>query len=303
MTHPQATDELLERAALHALGALVPEEAAAFEAHLAEGCRTCQAEMQEFAAVVGQLGYAAQPESPRREVRDRLLTYALAGLVQGAWTVTRATEGEWEPAPIGGLMVKRLFRDPAAKRSTALVRMEPGVRYPSHRHADTEELYMLGGDLMVEGQVLRAGDYCAAIGQTVHGTTYSEGGCTFVLHASEQDQIAEEGQAERPQSGLVFVRSTEGAWGPGPAEGVERRRLFSDPASGTSTYLVRMRPGRHERVSAEQVYMLEGDGHVSGIALQAGDYYRAATGTVPDVSYTERGCTFLVISSHVEPLE
>jgi hypothetical protein len=96
--------------------------------------------------------------------------------------------------------------------------MEGGVRYPPHRHADTEELYLLDGDLMVEGQVLRAGDYCAATGGTTRGAVYSEAGCTFLLVASERDAIVEDREMAAPPEGFRFVRATEGAW-----RGVVRR--------------------------------------------------------------------------------
>lgn len=128
-----------------------------------------------------------------------------------------------EPSEIEGLVTKRLFRDPDGQHFTALARMEREVRYPSHRHADAEELYMVDGDLTVEGRELRAGDYCAASAGTVHGVTSSEGGCTFLLHASERDQVLRGGSAGAPQSGLVFVRATEGSWKSGADPGVTRR--------------------------------------------------------------------------------
>ncbi len=56
-------------------------------------------------------------------------------------------------------------------------------------------------------------------------------------------------------------------------------------------------------MTAEQFYMLEGDAHVAGPVLRAGDYYRAPAGTLHEVTYTEGGCTFLVISSHIELLD
>ncbi|MBI3328400.1 MAG: hypothetical protein HYZ81_17075, partial [Nitrospinae bacterium] len=39
-----------------------------------------------------------------------------------------------------------------------------------------------------------------------------------------------------------------------------------------------------------------------GQVLRAGDYYRAAAGTVHDVTHTEGGCVFLLIASRVEVL-
>lgn len=135
MRHQQATDEVLELAALYALGALDPQQAAAFEAHLAEGCRTCTEEVKSFAAVTGQLGHAASPERPAPEVRRRLFARLRAGAAEPAWTVVRSTEGEWETGNAPAMRIKRLFQDSLTNRFTALVRMEHGARYPNHEHA------------------------------------------------------------------------------------------------------------------------------------------------------------------------
>jgi anti-sigma factor ChrR (cupin superfamily) len=216
MRHPRSTDETLELATLYTLGALPPEPAAAFEAHLAEGCPACEGEVKAFAVVVGQLGHIVTPQRPRAEVRSRLLarlrsdagpdaqrgerSEATASPAHPDWTIVRATEGVWEPWGMAGLLVKRLFRDPTAQRFTALVRMAAGARYPSHRHTDTEELYLLEGDLAVGGQSLRAGDYCAATAGTVHGSSYSEQGCRFLLMASERDEVIEGERTAAPHT-------------------------------------------------------------------------------------------------------
>jgi len=59
---------------------------------------------------------------------------------------------------------------------------------------------------------------------------------------------------------------------------------------------------RHRHVTLEQSYMLEGDGHVAGQVLQAGDYYWVAADSVHEVAYTEGGCLFLLLASRVEML-
>jgi quercetin dioxygenase-like cupin family protein len=101
---------------------------------------------------------------------------------------------------------------------------------------------------------------------------------------------------------LVFVRALEGVWRDGLTDGIAIKPIFSDPARRAYTSLMRMRPGdrlpRHRHLTTEQVYKIEGDGHVLG----PGDYYQMAAGSVHEVSYTEGGCTFLLIASRVELL-
>lgn len=167
---------------------------------------------------------------------------------------------------------------------------------------------MLVGDLTVEGERLGAGDYCAAATGTIHHETVSDGGCTFVLVTSERDEIlSEPGAWTTPGTGLTFVRAATGGWRPGVVLGVEIRRLYYDRAVGTITALVRMAAGTrlpsHRHITAEQIYMIAGDAHIGDETLKAGDYYQTPAGTSHDVTHTERGCEFLLISSAVEILD
>ena len=56
--HDEPTDEVREFASLYALGALSPEESAAYEAHLSAGCRVCQREVASFHEVTGAVGFS-----------------------------------------------------------------------------------------------------------------------------------------------------------------------------------------------------------------------------------------------------
>ena len=320
MKHQQLTEELRELIVLYALGSLPPEQATAFEDHLAEGCKTCAREVKGLTAAVGKLGYAVAPIPPRPEVRARLLAHVqdmneeCAGEDQGglagrqrpqrAWTIVRATEGIWEVAGVKGVVTKRLSPVLAQPCSVRLARMRGEVHYPLPRHADLEELYILAGALTVADQVLQAGDYCAAPAGMVPNLTSSAPGCTFLWLASERETRHGAAAVGGSQPGLVCVRATARAWRQSGIRGVEISPLLTDPMRQTMTALVRMAPGaqlpRHRHVTDEQFYMLEGDGYVQGQVLQAGDYYQAAAGTVHDITYTDRGCVFLLLASHVE---
>ncbi len=64
-----------------------------------------------------------------------------------------------------------------------------GRHYLSHRHSEIEELFLLSGDLHLEGQIMRTGDYCRADSGTIHGETFSDGRCLFPLLASQQNEV------------------------------------------------------------------------------------------------------------------
>jgi quercetin dioxygenase-like cupin family protein len=95
----------------------------------------------------------------------------------------------WEPAPLPGIFSKLLFNDVNRQYVTQIVRMDPGTTYPSHRHSQVEELYLLEGDLLVEGQKMGPGDYCRGEPESVHGEVYTETGALFFVLSSPQDEI------------------------------------------------------------------------------------------------------------------
>lgn len=301
MIHARASDEVIETAALYAMGTLPDDERAAFERHLAEGCDTCAREVASFEPVVAALGQATPAVAPPPEVRVRLLER-----LASPRALVRAGGAGWSrEAP--GVEARVLYRDAGEGQATSLVRLQPGARRPGRRAAGAEEIYVIEGDLAVRGERLGAGDYCAVPGAAAEGDAVSEAGCTLVLVASERESgPAPAAGASTARPAVTVARAREGAWRPGVAPGVETRQLARDASRGTVTARVRMAPGArlpgHRHVTAEQLYMLAGDAHVDGETLGPGDYYRTAAGTAHDVTHTEQGCEFLLISSAVELL-
>jgi anti-sigma factor ChrR (cupin superfamily) len=109
-------------------------------------------------------------------------------LQQSGLLISRSQEMDWQSfAP--GIVFKPLFTDTDRQYATCLVRMDAGARYPSHRHVDLEELFLLSGDLHVGPEVMQAGDYCRAVSDSVHSETFSESGCLFLLLASQRNEL------------------------------------------------------------------------------------------------------------------
>ena len=63
MDTPMSHSEFEELAAGYVLGALEPDDEHDFRRHL-DGCATCEANVRELEAVVGELAYAAPPVDP-----------------------------------------------------------------------------------------------------------------------------------------------------------------------------------------------------------------------------------------------
>ena len=191
-----SSDDLHELAVLHVLGALEGRDKVAFEEHLRQGCDACARDERSFAEIASLIGESVPAVAPQR-LRERLLSKIggsprVPGIVleDGGLLIARSEELPWQPIA-SGVFLKRLFEDRARKNDTSLVRMEAGAHYPSHHHTAIEELFLLSGDLHVEDQVMRAGDYCRADSGTIHGETFTDAGCLFLLMASPENRIIE----------------------------------------------------------------------------------------------------------------
>jgi hypothetical protein len=290
MSERDHADDLLEAASLYALGALDPADARNLEFRLMQGDGPLRAELEAFAPVVARLGHAAPPIPPARAVRARLLKAVRAS---SHLTIVRAAEGVWAPTP-AGILAKGLLRDPIGGRATTLVSMRGGSVYPSHRHRDTEELYILEGSLDVHGYRLGPGDYCAALEGSVHRSASTPAGCRFLASGSEEDELL--GSAEPSRRGLLFVPDGRGSWH-SAEPGVAVRRLALDPHLGVATVVVRMAPGSRGPVRGRQMYVLDGAARLTvGGPLRTGDFCGTLTGTI-EVADSPTGCLLLVLAA------
>jgi anti-sigma factor ChrR (cupin superfamily) len=198
--------------ALHALGALAPLEAKDLTLHLAGPCGTCRDEWARLEASLAtldalELEDAADLPAPGPDVRARLMARlgerpapgapaaerswqhlkALPGIGRGLSTVPAGPEG-WERTAFEGIEVKPLFVEPTQRRVTMLVRMAPGSSYPAHRHATSEECFVVSGEIQVGERTLRTGDYQVATGGSEHGVQSTRSGCTLLIVSSQDDE-------------------------------------------------------------------------------------------------------------------
>ena len=70
-----------------------------------------------------------------------------------------------------------------------VVRLGAGVTYPAHHHSGAEECYVLAGDVTIEGQSYRAGDFHHADAGSHHGPVSSEHGVEFLLVVAASDYL------------------------------------------------------------------------------------------------------------------
>ena len=120
---------------------------------------------------------------------DRLSSRVAAeGVEVSAAPAAKWAEPEWEDvAP--GIVCRILANDTARDRVTMMVRLAPGMTYPPHRHAGTEELHLLDGELWIQDRKLLPGDYYRAEAGSEDTRVWSETGCTCVLITSPSDSL------------------------------------------------------------------------------------------------------------------
>ena len=185
--HRVPTEEILELSSLHSLGLLDAEAAENFERHLESGCDVCAAELQRFREIAAQLACLPEQVAPDASVRSRLMERS-ASARPG---VARTSEMEWRPSGLPGILVKVLYSDSRTGATTSLVRMEAGAKYPPHRHAGLEHLYILEGDLVFHDHTLHAGDYEVSESSTDHPPATTKNGClVLVLHNRHDEMLA-----------------------------------------------------------------------------------------------------------------
>lgn len=178
-----------EHVAEYALRSLPPSERVTFEAHVQQ-CPECREELAAMRPIIDR--FADWPTDVLRPS-----TPLWGRLVERLALDTMEPEARWvgepdwnEVAP--GISCKLLATDAATHRVSMLVRLAPGVAYPPHTHAGTEELHLLDGELWIDERKLYPGDYNRAEAGTGDRRVWSETGCTCVLLTSFRDTILPE---------------------------------------------------------------------------------------------------------------
>ena len=176
-----------------AAGTLSAADEQKLRAHV-EGCAVCGRALQEFREAGIAMAVSSAVEPPPM-LRDRLML-RLKKQESGAFLelnpgvmVTYVANLAWKGTPIPGIQRKLLSRDKKSGTYTALVHMASGTRYPAHRHAGTEQLFMLSGTLALGSKTIGKGDFCIANAGTLHAEIRALDDSEFLVLASEYDEI------------------------------------------------------------------------------------------------------------------
>lgn len=108
--------------------------------------------------------------------------------------ITQSEQCTWQPLVekgihYHGVFVKSLHFDTDKNRSTTiLLKFEPGAAYPYHNHPAGEELFIIQGEALIEGAVLKQGDYLFTPAGYKHSVK-SATGCIILFVVPEEVEI------------------------------------------------------------------------------------------------------------------
>jgi anti-sigma factor ChrR (cupin superfamily) len=134
---------------------------------------------------------ASGAEVPAPEVKVRLLAAIAEPPVPPGFSFRRAAEQDWMRHAVPGIRMKILALNKARGYATLLLDVQPGTRFPPHRHGGAEECYVLSGSLVTCGRRLGPGDFVHADGNTEHGELWTEEGCQVILVVPPEEHLPE----------------------------------------------------------------------------------------------------------------
>lgn len=128
-----------------------------------------------FAPLLGQFP-AAEP--------DASLFDAIEAEIDGIETApvrdVRAEAGEWAQVS-DKVWKKTLSWDPETKRSTFLLRCLPGAVIQPHLHKREELIFVIEGELWVDGKLFSPGDAQISVPESLHSEISMPAGCLVLV--------------------------------------------------------------------------------------------------------------------------
>ncbi len=120
------------------------------------------------------------PEAEPPEDLFAAIEAEIDALDESSIKTIRAEEGEWVERD-EKVWMKVLADEPETGRRTYLLRCLPGARIKSHPHTRAEHMYLIEGELWMDGVLYRAGDAQIAMPGTAHCEATMPTGCLVLI--------------------------------------------------------------------------------------------------------------------------
>jgi anti-sigma factor ChrR (cupin superfamily) len=175
-------DELEALVVADSVGALDPDERVALLSRLDALTPDQRSEVARLYDAAMAVALTVPQLEPPAHVRDRVLAAARTPARYTVW----ATDAAWIDTGLPGVRARVLAVDRARALVTLVIRAEPGAVYPAHKHHGPEECFVISGSVVIDGRVLRAGDFHHADEDSDHGEiTTTEGAEVLIVGAVE----------------------------------------------------------------------------------------------------------------------
>ena len=164
------------------VGALDPDERVELQACLEALTLEQRSEVARLYDEAAAVALSVPLLQPPAHVRQRVLAKAR----KPATYTVRAADASWIDTGLPGIRARVLAVDNRQSLVTLVIRAEPGAVYPSHKHHGPEECFVISGSVVIDGRVLRAGDFHHADEDSDHGEiSTTEGAEVFLVGAIE----------------------------------------------------------------------------------------------------------------------
>jgi anti-sigma factor ChrR (cupin superfamily) len=179
-----------EATCAYAVHALAENEIASVVAHNL-ACPRCRRELESLRPVVDYfVSWPTDILRPKASLQARLggrIGYG-RGEPPAQPPPHRWCEPDWEQI-VEGIQCKLLAADTLNQRISMLVRFAPGASYAAHTHASNEACHLLDGELQIDEEHLRAGDFVIASAGSRHTIVQSAAGATCLVVTSTRDSL------------------------------------------------------------------------------------------------------------------
>jgi anti-sigma factor ChrR (cupin superfamily) len=191
----EETDTPDEQAMLYALGSLNETERQQFENCLQCPHSTASAKVASYTHLVGTISASWQPEkAPRAELKERIMaaidTPVLATPKESALpagiSFLMQSESRWHTTPYPGVQLRELS-NASAEMAIFMLQLAPGTNFPNHDHHGSEDMYLLSGDLDINGTRMGPGDFMHSAPSSQHHGMHSAGGCQAIVVTSKKN--------------------------------------------------------------------------------------------------------------------
>ncbi len=183
------------------VGALDPDEHVELQARLETLTLEQRSEVARLYDAATAVALSLPPSEPPPRARERLLAAARTPSTYTVW----AADAAWTDTGLPGIRARVLAVDKMRSLVTLVLRAEPGAVYPSHKHHGPEECFVISGSVVIDGRVLRAGDFHHADEDSDHGEITTTDGAEVLLVGAIDDYLPS-AAARSGESGLSLDR-------------------------------------------------------------------------------------------------